>query len=101
MVKPAWIENPAIAVYLTQRYPSPKLAHDVRWLLLNFPAKALGIPHALELLLQDSLPNDISFQLKVCVFPMRQRQWLTFPVSALLGCSQSNGRSDLFPPSVR
>ncbi|KAF2094163.1 hypothetical protein NA57DRAFT_47196, partial [Rhizodiscina lignyota] len=68
MVKPAWVENPALAVHLTQRFSSARLAHDVRWLLLNFPAKGLNIPDALELLLGPALPSDVSFQLKYLLF---------------------------------
>lgn len=65
MVKPAWVEHPALAVHLTQRFSSAGLWHDVRWLLLNSPSRCLDIPDALELLLGPSLPGDVKFQLKV------------------------------------
>lgn len=50
---------------LATRFPSSKLQNDVRWLLLNFPDKAMNEPDAIEVLLGVSLPQDISFQLKV------------------------------------
>lgn len=65
IVKPAWMENPRLAVHLTQRFTSARLTNDIRWLLLNFPAKGLDIPDALELLLGAQMPDDVSFQLKV------------------------------------
>jgi hypothetical protein len=51
------------------RFHSPRIHRDVRWLLLNFPAKALCDPQALPILLGDSLPDDVSFQLKVWAEP--------------------------------
>lgn len=51
---------------LVARFPSPKLHEQVRWLLLNFPDKAIAEPEAAQLLLGNALPNDVSFQLKVC-----------------------------------
>lgn len=66
IVKPAWMENPKLAVHLTQRFTSTRLTNDIRWLLLNFPAKGLDVPDALELLLGPEMPSDVSFQLKVC-----------------------------------
>ncbi len=65
MLKTAWAESPALAIQLLARFQSAKLAYDVRWLLINFPDKALGQPDALQILLGETLPNDISFQLKV------------------------------------
>jgi phosphatidylinositol 4-kinase len=65
LLKTAWMESPALAIQLVHRFQSPRIAEDVRWLLLNFPEKAIGEPDALELLLGSSLPADVSFQLKV------------------------------------
>lgn len=66
-LKTAWAESPALAVHLAQRFNSTTLTSELRWLLLNFPEKVLEQPDALEILLGPSLPNDISFQLKVRV----------------------------------
>lgn len=38
---------------------------DVRWLLINFPEKALDEASSLEIILGAALPSDVSFQLKV------------------------------------
>ncbi|KAF2454789.1 hypothetical protein BDY21DRAFT_351610 [Lineolata rhizophorae] len=67
-LKTAWTENPALAIQLARRFSFPKLKADVRWLLLNFPTKALWEPDALELLLGPSLPDDVHFQLKYLLF---------------------------------
>jgi phosphatidylinositol 4-kinase len=65
LLKIAWMESPALAIQLVRRFQSPRIAEDVRWLLLNFPEKAIGESDALELLLGSGLPADVSFQLKV------------------------------------
>lgn len=64
-LKTAWVENPHLAVHLPQRFQSVRLAQEVRWQVLNFPHKVLDDPDALELLLGNQLPSDVSFQLKV------------------------------------
>jgi phosphatidylinositol 4-kinase len=64
-LKTAWDENPNIAVHLTQRFQSQRLNTEVRWQVLNFPHKVLDNPDALEILLGNSLPSDVTFQLKV------------------------------------
>lgn len=66
LVRTAWAENPSLAVQLTLRFPSPRLHKEVRWLLLNFPDKAVSEPEAVQILLGEALPSDVSFQLKVC-----------------------------------
>ena len=66
MVKTAWAENPSVAIQLQTRFPSLALTRDLRWLLLNFPEVAMGEPDALQILLEHGLPNDMSYQLKVC-----------------------------------
>ncbi|KAF2201848.1 phosphatidylinositol 4-kinase-like protein STT4 [Delitschia confertaspora ATCC 74209] len=67
-LKTAWAENPSIAVHMVQRFHSQRLSSEVRWLLLNFPHKALDNPDALEILLGNALPNDVSFQLKYLLY---------------------------------
>lgn len=55
-------------MHLVTRFSSFKrLYADIRFLLLNFPDKALHEPEALEVLLGSALPNDVSFQLKVLI----------------------------------
>lgn len=66
LVRTAWAESPSLAIQLSTRFPYPRIQKEVRWLLLNFPAKAVSEPEALAVLLGDSLPEDVSFQLKVC-----------------------------------
>ncbi|KAF1953865.1 phosphatidylinositol 4-kinase-like protein STT4 [Byssothecium circinans] len=67
-LKTAWDENPAIAVHLPQRFQSQRLATEVRWQVLNFPHKVLDDPDALEILLGNSLPLDVTFQLKYLMY---------------------------------
>jgi phosphatidylinositol 4-kinase len=64
-LKTAWAENPSIAVHLVKRFQSQPLKTEVRWQVLNFPHKVLDEPDALEILLGNQLPGDVSFQLKV------------------------------------
>jgi phosphatidylinositol 4-kinase len=63
-VKTAWAENPAIAIHLLKRFQSPRLQSEVRFQVLNFPHKVLDEPDALEVMLGNQLPGDVSFQLK-------------------------------------
>jgi phosphatidylinositol 4-kinase len=67
-VKTAWTENPPLAIHLCQRFKSQAVNNDVRFLLLNFPEKALNEPNAVELLLGSSIPSDVSFQLKYLLY---------------------------------
>ncbi|RMZ74051.1 phosphatidylinositol 3 [Pyrenophora seminiperda CCB06] len=67
-LKTAWAENPAIAVHLIKRFQSQRLNSEVRWQVLNFPHKVLDEPDALEILLGNSLPADVSFQLKYLLY---------------------------------
>ena len=62
----AWEENPGLAIQLASRLPSAKLRNDIRWLLINFPEKALDEPDGLEIMFGSALPGDVSTQLKVC-----------------------------------
>ncbi|CAK7265680.1 Phosphatidylinositol 4-kinase stt4 [Sporothrix epigloea] len=68
LVRTAWQESPSLAIQLAARFPNPRILKDVRWLLLNFPAKAMDEPDALSLLLDGELPHDVSFQLKFLLF---------------------------------
>ncbi len=70
--KAAWAEHPGLAIQLITRFRSQKLANDIRWLLVNFPERAIGEPDALQILLGSSMPSDISFQLKVSLADYRK-----------------------------
>ena len=65
LVRTAWAESPSLAVHLASRFPYPRVQNEVRWLLLNFPAKAVEEPEAIPILIDGALPEDVSFQLKV------------------------------------
>lgn len=65
LVKTAWTISSSLAVYLTTRFQSLRLHREVRNLLLNFPAKALEEPEALNILIGTALPTDVTWQLKV------------------------------------
>lgn len=65
LVRTAWAESPSLAIHLLSRFSSPRLHKEVRWLLLNFPDKAVSEPEAVQVLLGPALPSDVSFQLKV------------------------------------
>ncbi|EMD85075.1 hypothetical protein COCC4DRAFT_45488 [Bipolaris maydis ATCC 48331] len=67
-LKTAWAEHTGIAVHLVKRFQSQRLNNEVRWQILNFPQKALDEPDALEILLGNSLPNDVSFQLRYMLY---------------------------------
>ena len=68
VLRTAWIENPSLAVQLTARFTSPKVAHDVRSLLLRYPEKAIEEPDALQLLIGSSMPLDISVQSRFLLY---------------------------------
>ena len=76
----AWNESPALAIQLLTRFQQDALHRDVRFLLLNFPEKALDESDAVDLLLGDSLPQDVSFQLKYMLFwnPVNPVQSVTY-----------------------
>lgn len=61
----AWLENPRLAINLTKRFQSPRLSINVRNLLLRYPEQVVDVPEALQLILGDGMPPDISSQLKV------------------------------------
>lgn len=68
LVRTAWNESPSLALQLVTRFPSPRLHKEVRWLLLNFPDKAISEPEAIQILLGPDLPSDVSFQLKYLLY---------------------------------
>lgn len=65
LVRTAWNESPSLAIQLVSRFPSVRLHQDIRLLLLQFPDKAISEPEAVHILLGDSLPSDVAFQMKV------------------------------------
>ncbi|EJT72778.1 phosphatidylinositol 4-kinase [Gaeumannomyces tritici R3-111a-1] len=65
LIRTAWEENPSIAVGLVSRFQNNLRIHkEVRWLLLNFPSKAVSDPEAIAVLLDGGLPVDVTVQLK-------------------------------------
>ncbi|PYH81401.1 hypothetical protein BO82DRAFT_310830 [Aspergillus uvarum CBS 121591] len=68
LLKLAWTEHPGLAIQLSTRFPSAKLKNDVRWLMLNFPEKAIDEPEGLELIFGTNLPADVSSQLKYLLY---------------------------------
>ena len=68
LLKVAWAEQPSLAIQMTSRFASARLANDVRTLLLRCPDSAIGEPDALQILIGSSLPSDISFQLKYLLY---------------------------------
>lgn len=67
LVRTAWWQDPAIALELAARFPSPRLQRDIRFLLLTMPEKAVSEPEALHLIFGGLLPEDVALQhLKVC-----------------------------------
>ncbi|KAK4239446.1 hypothetical protein C8A03DRAFT_42926 [Achaetomium macrosporum] len=68
LVRTAWAESPSLAVHLASRFPYPRVQKEIRWLLLNFPAKAAREQEAIPMLIDGALPDDVSFQLKYLLF---------------------------------
>ncbi|KAI9660862.1 MAG: phosphatidylinositol-4- kinase [Trizodia sp. TS-e1964] len=68
VLKTAWMESPALALQLVNRFPTEKLAGEVRWLLLNFPERAISEANMLQALLEPTLLGDVSFQLKYLLY---------------------------------
>ncbi|KAL2010126.1 hypothetical protein VTN00DRAFT_5933 [Thermoascus crustaceus] len=80
LLRLAWGESAGLAIQLAARFPSPKLKNDVRWLLLNFPEKALGESASLEIMFGPALPPDVTFQLKYLLYwaPVNPIEALTY-----------------------
>jgi len=68
VLETAWIEHPSLAIQLTTRFASTKLASDVRSLLLRQPQRAIEEPEALQILIGSSLPADVSLQLNYLLY---------------------------------
>ncbi|KAI2635364.1 phosphatidylinositol 3 [Xylaria nigripes] len=68
LIRVAWAESPSLAIQLVTRFNMPSVYQEVRWLLLNFPAKALNDPEALPILFGGELPLDVRSQLKYLLF---------------------------------
>lgn len=90
LVRTAWWQDPAIALELAARFPSPRLQRDIRFLLLTMPEKAVSEPEALHLIFGGLLPEDVALQhLKVCF--KHGHLWvyqLTLIVSSVLGACE-------------
>ncbi|KAE8349416.1 hypothetical protein BDV28DRAFT_141280 [Aspergillus coremiiformis] len=80
LLRLAWAEHPGLAIQLGARFPSVKLKNDIRWLLLNFPDKAITEPCSLETILSSTLPSDVSFQWKFLLYwaPVNPTEALTY-----------------------
>ncbi|GAP83384.1 putative phosphatidylinositol 3 [Rosellinia necatrix] len=68
LIRVAWAESPSLAIELVNRFNMPSVHQEVRWLLLNFPAKALYDAEALSVLFGGELPQDVRFQLKYLLY---------------------------------
>ncbi|KAL9121330.1 MAG: hypothetical protein Q9187_002118 [Circinaria calcarea] len=68
MLKAAWAQSPGLAIQTSKRFRSPSLAREIRQLLLDSPQRAIGEPDALHIMLGDTLPSDLSFQLKYLLY---------------------------------
>ena len=64
----AWVENPSLAMQLATRFTSPKLATEVRSLLLKYPERGIADPDSLQILIGCSMPTDIHTQLKYLLY---------------------------------
>lgn len=65
-------------------------------MLLNWTDKAISEPDAVQVLLDGSLPNDVSFQLKVSKYSHRRFILLIGAVPFILGSSQPHNSRYLF-----
>ncbi|KAI1438011.1 phosphatidylinositol 3 [Xylaria sp. CBS 124048] len=68
LIRVAWLESPSLAIELATRFNMPTVHQEVRWLLLNFPARALHDAEALPILFGGELPQDVRPQLKYLLF---------------------------------
>ncbi|KAI1277059.1 phosphatidylinositol 3 [Xylaria sp. FL0933] len=68
LIRAAWAESPSLAIELVSRFNMPSVHQEVRWLILNFPAKALREAEALSILFGGELPQDVRFQLKYLLY---------------------------------
>ncbi|KAJ2993077.1 hypothetical protein NUW58_g1957 [Xylaria curta] len=68
LIRVAWTESPSLAIELVSRFNTPSVHQEVRWLILNFPTKALCDAEALSILFGGELPHDVGFQLKYLLY---------------------------------
>ncbi|KAF7878887.1 hypothetical protein EAF04_000090 [Stromatinia cepivora] len=68
LVQTAWNESPSLAIQLVSRFPSARLHQEIRSILLHFPDKAVSEPEAVHVLLGDTLPPDVTFQMKYLIY---------------------------------
>ncbi|KAI0203958.1 phosphatidylinositol 3 [Astrocystis sublimbata] len=68
LIRVAWTESPSLAIELVSRFNIPSVYQEVRWLLLNFPTKALNDADALSILFGGELPQDVRFPLKYLLY---------------------------------
>ncbi|OGE54236.1 hypothetical protein PENARI_c006G05685 [Penicillium arizonense] len=80
LLRLAWAESPGLAIQMATRFPSPKMQSDVRWLILNFPERVIEEPSALEIMFDNSLPVDVTFQLKFLLYwaPVTPTEAITY-----------------------
>ena len=80
LIRTAWAQDPGIAIHLPKRFANEQIRSEVRFLLINFPIKALQYADSLELLLGSALPHDLSFQLKYLLYwaPVNPMQAVTY-----------------------
>lgn len=107
MLPLAWNEHPNLAIQLVNRFPSRKIKHELRTMLLNQPHKAMDDLDSLELILGSELSPDVTCdQLKVSgklhisfspVFVFAK----SIAVPSVLGPRQSYIRNDVFPAAVQ
>ena len=65
IVQTLWRINPAISIYLTERYKIPTIRQEVGKLVRSNTIDVLGIPGALSFLLGDRLDPHVHRDLKV------------------------------------
>lgn len=70
---------------------------DIRWLIMNFPEKAIEEASALEIMFDSCLPSDVNFQLKVNCAPAPN----SFGLPPLLTCLESTFSSGLLSIQLR
>ncbi|KAK0760056.1 hypothetical protein N5P37_007135 [Trichoderma harzianum] len=68
LIPTAWFQDPAIAIELATRFHYPRLAREIRSLVLAMPEKAISEPEAIPLMLGGHLPEDVTSQLKYLLF---------------------------------
>lgn len=65
VVRVAWKVNPFLAVHLGESFVSPAMSKEIRRLIKTNPEAVRESPLAAQILLGESLPADVGFQLNV------------------------------------